>query len=731
MPALSAIPIHALLWCFPHSSMFYCATALYACSVHGGRDLTAALRQAGGTPPRVQQPPLEQQAKPLTLALPVLAPESVRSPIGNNDTASGSDMPSSNEPAFFDFGQLQLPACNLLLTGLASLDGAPSASSVSLPAPVPARPGTGACMVPWPDDFFLSSTYLQPPFLHPGSTTSGNSSTSGSSTTQPQPQQPPFLLIQDSTFPFDILGRSINVTAGGYTAKQGFDPMGPIITVIPGLDLNASHVPRAWDIGVSMELDTSPTLLLEEDTMTPIPHWCELDTSADVTASMAAGAKSGARGQPVNPAAAAAFAAGAAARADPARAFMIWPAFQLQPGKRYIVATRNLKNSTGGLVRQPPLIPLLLSSNNNSNTQPSWMNVTSAVWSANVARYATISMRLRSFGHGWDAANADNTVNQCWDFTVNTDRNLTSEMVFMRDDSRAKLLVIESEAASSNNASYLSQFPNNRTGTSGATWSIATIIDNPPQYPNVGRLVLGTFSVPLYLNTPEPGPGVFLLRNASTGFPYSVNFTHVRFTAVVPNSIMNTSSASNFAVSNSSLAINGVRLVPYGHGLFGNQSSVLDPVILQQANEQGWVCVSTDWWGLSDADVPTVAYVFSTDLTLFKTITDRTHQGILNQLLLTRLFTRADAGSIINHPAFLLPAPVSSSPSAAASSPAAAAAMPMSMLITRSQTTSASGQPVITTAHVPAVYYGISLGGILGSVYMALQQVCGTLDVDE
>lgn len=46
---------------------------------------------------------------------------------------------------------------------------------------------------------------------------------------------------------------------------------------------------------------------------------------------------------------------------------------------------------------------------------------------------------------------------------------------------------------------------------------------------------------------------------------------------------------------------------------------------------------ATDWDGLTKWDVPSAAVMISTDLSNFAMIPDRSHQGMLNALLLMRL----------------------------------------------------------------------------------------------
>src|SRR5262249_36608819 len=100
------------------------------------------------------------------------------------------------------------------------------------------------------------------------------------------------------------------------------------------------------------------------------------------------------------------------------------------------------------------------------------------------------------------------------------------------------------------------------------------------------------------------------------------------------------------------------------------------------ANTYGFVLAATDWQGFAQGDVGTVLG-FINDLSGFRKLSERLHQGILNQLYLARLM-KSPSGFVSN-PAF-----------------------------------QEAGTPLIDTSEV--FWYGISQGGIEGGVVMALTQ---------
>ena len=56
-----------------------------------------------------------------------------------------------------------------------------------------------------------------------------------------------------------------------------------------------------------------------------------------------------------------------------------------------------------------------------------------------------------------------------------------------------------------------------------------------------------------------------------------------------------------------------------------------------QANKYGYVLSACNWWGMDDTDVPTIVTMISLNLSNFRIIPDRLHQGMLNALSLMRL----------------------------------------------------------------------------------------------
>ncbi len=89
--------------------------------------------------------------------------------------------------------------------------------------------------------------------------------------------------------------------------------------------------------------------------------------------------------------------------------------------------------------------------------------------------------------------------------------------------------------------------------------------------------------------------------------------------------------------------------------------------------------MSCDQWGMSKLDVPSIVFMLANNISDFRIVPDRLSQGIINELLLMKMMK----SSLYKDPDVTL-----------------------------------NNQIVINNKQV--YYYGVSLGGIIGQVYMAL-----------
>ncbi|XP_065913302.1 uncharacterized protein [Dysidea avara] len=184
---------------------------------------------------------------------------------------------------------------------------------------------------------------------------------------------------------------------------------------------------------------------------------------------------------------------------------------------------------------------------------------------------------------------------------------------------------------------------------------------------DIYRKLSAVMKVPYYTTTTHPGARLVL---DDQGLPVYQGLANATFTVLIPHSVANGTYKPNTTSS--------PMIVQYGHGLFGSQSEVTEGYLQEQANRYGYVMTACDWWGMSSEDKPGVVAMMSYFLSDFAIIPERLSQGVLNALTLMRITKTSfvqDKNVIFN------------------------------------------GQSVIVPDH--SYYYGNSLGGVMGSVYMA------------
>ncbi|XP_064393364.1 uncharacterized protein LOC135340879 [Halichondria panicea] len=200
-----------------------------------------------------------------------------------------------------------------------------------------------------------------------------------------------------------------------------------------------------------------------------------------------------------------------------------------------------------------------------------------------------------------------------------------------------------------------------RTSAKGSEYILTKVEDNLNE--NIFRKIQGYMSVPIY--TDGDLPGAHLVLDPFTMLPVYQEQSSALFTLLIPHSVANSTHSPPL-------------LLQYGHGLFGSQSEVESGYLEAEANEYGYILFACDWWGMSELDVPSIALMIGTDISHFSIIPDRLTQGMLNAHILMRLVkSTLSADPMVN----------------------------------------LNGSVKIDTELT--YYYGNSLGGILGDVYMA------------
>jgi hypothetical protein len=257
-----------------------------------------------------------------------------------------------------------------------------------------------------------------------------------------------------------------------------------------------------------------------------------------------------------------------------------------------------------------------------------------------------------------------------FEFTVASDENLTGQMLSMRDQALAWLAGQNQDSAQS------------FTVESQVTHDCAA----PGQ--RVWREVRGRFSVPLFLSLdPEtmPVPPSFLVVGPDGFTPEWSALTQPRYGISIPCAALEDPATTR------------VHPIVIGHGLFGNGPETAIGIGGRLGDEAFGVDAAhaitggASWRGLSSQDIGSPitqpSFIVTSVVTQLKNISalpDRLRQGVLNQLVLARMMK---TGAFNAHPAFQAPA----------------------------------GHGVFRPGE-ESYYFGISLGGIMGLMFSAVNQ---------
>eukprot|EP01084_Bolivina_argentea_P286188 490911_1 len=480
-----------------------------------------------------------------------------------------------------------LIAAIIVIVVLATQDSSEQSSTWNPPKPCDPLVQT-KCYLPWPNDYFLSK--------------SNN-------------YKPSKLSLSDTTLPLSNSDETIDPAS--WNMMDGFSPLPAIMTYFENISLDNSNVARLWDVEVSLN-ENAPIILLETDTLTPIPYWVELDYSSDIN---------GGNGTIINN------------NPDYPRMLMIWPAYRLQNGKRYIVAMRNLRDNDNNLI--PATEGFVYFRDNIQSTD-----------SAIEDRRSYFNRYIFDVLRDVDIVIQD--LQLAWDFTVQSHDMMTKLMRSMRDDAFNRVLI---------NDVY------------DVKYRITSIIDdpdygNPSENPNVtARQITGEMEIPWYLTQREAGVTVRVVTdNNDYQTPVFQSMEWVTFRVIIPQSVWNGSITGKW--------------LEYGHGLFGTYAQVDSSAWRREMfNKYGYIGVAVSLLGMSSEDSQFAFEVLTTDITDFEMIPDRLHQGMLSYLILNKL---CSSPNFYNNVTLF--------------------------------------QNEIVNENTNQYYYGISQGGIMGAVLLALSE---------
>lgn len=193
---------------------------------------------------------------------------------------------------------------------------------------------------------------------------------------------------------------------------------------------------------------------------------------------------------------------------------------------------------------------------------------------------------------------------QVWDFTTASIENTSARALHMRDTSLSGL-----------------------SGQAPAITIESVVDSNSGENANIGREIEGTITVPNFLNTAEAVPGSRLnfTNDDPDALPAQLNgegTVEVPFICVV----------SQAAFVDAADGDTDTRAIVVGHGVFGDRFAAQGLGFGAELTN-GLFC-AMDWWGMSNADLPTVAAILG-NLSLFPTMPDRLQQAFLNKVFLS------------------------------------------------------------------------------------------------
>lgn len=433
----------------------------------------------------------------------------------------------------------------LLATGAGASSAATPAAGATTPAADCQPFGATPCLLPFPNNLF----------------------------TRPDRSTPTGLRVDlpAAAMPTNTSGQQISTAE--YDRNDGFSPGSAVIVHVPGLD-NPQAFAQTDPVGLADMKQSfapdAPIVIIDENTGKRQLIWSELDANATTP-------------QDTN--------------------LLIHPGVDFKDGHTYVVALRNLRDSSGNVIGAPAWFAAL----RDGGPLP-------AAEQSQRARYARIFGALRRAGI------PRGNLYEAWDFTVGSERSLTSRLLSIRNDAFAQL--------GDHNLA------DNKVQGRSPAFTVDSTSTLTPQL----RDVQGTFSVPCYLITCGP--------SATTGFHYSSSSPDA-----LPTQIPGNVATAQFEciIPSSATPSDPARISLYGHGLLGSHSEVEAGNVEAMATEHNMVFCATDWWGLAAGDELFDAAA-TNNLNLFPVVIDRLQQGVLNTLFLGRAML--NRGGFASNPAF-------------------------------------------------------------------------------
>ena len=342
--------------------------------------------------------------------------------------------------------------------------------------------------------------------------------------------------------------------------SDGFSAGSPILT----------YLPRATDdvFGGVTDIDqslsaTSPTLLLDAETGELVPHFAQIDTQAHQNPGMQVLQSS----------------------------TMLRPVVRLKDNARYIVAFRNVTNSDGAVIEASEPFAALRDGTASEDESVE----------ARRALYEDIFEKIEAKGWSRDE------IQIAWDFNTASDENNTRWLLHMRDTA---FELIGEDGIEYTITRVDTEFPGDGDNETALR-------------ENASFRIFGTFKVPLFMTSPEPGALLLLDDDEMPMINEETPWADIPFEVLIPNS---------------ATAENPAATIEYGHGLFGEKEQIQSSHFRSFMNEYNYAFFGTDMQGMSDPDQQVVTDALTGGkFSDVHTMWDRLHQGFLNHLVMLRM----------------------------------------------------------------------------------------------
>lgn len=431
------------------------------------------------------------------------------------------------------------------------------------------------------------------------------------------------LNLDQASTPANVAGRRIDVA--DYNQVDGFSPGSLGVVRVPGLDTPAAFAATGAvtirDPAESFRPD-QPVVVINTKTLQRQLIWTELDSNQS-----------------------------SASAVD----LLIRPEVNYEEGTRYVVALRRLRGANGALLA--PSDAFRIYRDSLTSTQPEV--------NARRAHFEELFTTLGAAGIGRE------DLYLTWDFTVASERSLSSRVLTLRDDAFRQLG--DTALADGVVQGSAPRFTVTRTTEFERCDPSGCVNDNTRrQDDRIARQIEGRFVVPCYLDKPGcPSGSKFHYTGTDTDHPTQLpgNVAAANFLCMIPRRGLEGARPDR------------LRPVLYGHGLLGSAAETTTGKNKALDADYGLMHCGTDWVGMAQEDIPN-ALASLNDLSQIPTVFDRVQQSMLNFLYLGRLLRHPQGFAA--DPAFR----------------------------------TAAGVPVIDTS---ALYYdGGSQGGIIGGALTAI-----------